>query len=31
VLLPMFSTARKLEQSNGDDAPGPSLASQDTR
>jgi two-component system nitrogen regulation sensor histidine kinase GlnL len=32
VLLPMFSTARKLEQSNGDDAPGPSsLASQESR
>src|SRR6195952_2725986 len=32
VLLPMFNTARKLEQSNGDDAPGPlSLASQDER
>ena len=30
VLLPMFNTARKLEHSNGDDAPGPSsLASQD--
>jgi hypothetical protein len=27
----MFNTAKKFEQSNGDDAPGPSpLASQDT-
>ena len=32
VLLPMFNTAKKLEQSNGEDVPGPSsLASQDTR
>src|ERR1700750_2316044 len=29
VLLPMFSTARKLEQSNGDGAPGPSFAAQE--
>ena len=32
VLLPMFNTSRKLEQSNGDDVPGTSsLASQDSR
>src|SRR3954447_2051569 len=29
VLLPMFSTAKQLDHSNGGGAPGPSLASQD--
>ena len=32
VLLPMFNTAKNFEQSNGDDASGPSsLAAKDTR